>query len=179
MSAKYQAKTTVKTVHFLCTLSVFLAVQLWGFGAFASTPGEPVPSEIFVSWSYVAGTLAAIVYKMSVGSAKHIAGKSFRLRSLLWPIVWSAVISFPLVFMIMPKFGRPTGLFWTDAIYAYLTTYAVIDMASDFFILSDIIRAKFQEAVDRDARESAPSIPVPVPVETEESLPPPPNDDAA
>ncbi|HWR00189.1 MAG TPA: hypothetical protein VN397_05095 [Candidatus Methylomirabilis sp.] len=139
--------------------ALIAAVPFIAFGmstAYASTPDASAPAEIFVTISYVLGTLTAIVYKMSVGSAKHIVGKTFRLRALLWPILWSAIISFPLVFMIMPKFGRPTGFFWTDAIYAYLTTYAVIDMASDFFVLSDIIRAKFQEAVAKDARESHP-----------------------
>lgn len=145
-----------KTRFFVASLAVIPGFAFVASSAFASSPGEPTPGEIFVVWSYILGTLGAIVYKMSVGSAKHIAGKTFRLRTLLWPIVWSAVISFPLVFMIMPKFGKPSGFFWTDVIYAYLTTYAVIDMASDFFILSDIIRAKFQEAVDKDARESSP-----------------------
>lgn len=178
MSAKYQAKTTAKTVSFLCTLSVFLAVQLWGFGAFASAPGDSARPEIFVSWTYIVGGLAAIIYKIGVGSAKHIVGRSFRYRSLLWPIAFGIVICLPLLFMIMPKFGPPTGHFWSDMIYAYLTTYAIIDMASDFFILSDIIRAKFQEAVDKDVRESSSSF-LTVQIKTEESVPPPPSDRAA
>lgn len=157
MYPKHQETTLISRVLSLGgMLIVFLGVQLWGFGAFASTPGEPAPSEIFVTWSYVFGTLAAIIYKMSVGSSKHLIGKTFRMRALLWPIVWSAVISFPLVFIVMPKFGRPSGFFWTDVIYAYLTTYAVIDMAADFFILSELIRAKFQQAVEQDVRESQP-----------------------
>jgi hypothetical protein len=145
-------------MRYIVPVAVFIAVQLWGFGAFAN-PLEPEPTEIFLTYAYVFGTLGAIVYKMSVGSAKHIVGRTFRLRVLLMPVMWSVVISVPLVFMIMPKFGRPTGVFSTDLIYAYLTTYAVIDMTADFYILSDIIRQAYKDAVDREEKENGDKAP--------------------
>lgn len=144
-------------VVFVLPIALFLAVQLWAFGALATTPaGESAPTPIYVTLAYVIGTLTAIVYKMAVGSTKHLAGRTFRLRALLLPVAWSVLLSFPLVFVIMPKFGRPSGVFVTDVIYAYLTTYAMIDMTADFFTIYTIIQRKFIEAADRDARESHP-----------------------
>jgi hypothetical protein len=117
---------------------------------------EAGPSVVYVNAAYVLGTLAAIVYKMAVGSAKHLVGRTFRMRVLVWPVLLAAVISFPLVFMIMPKFGRPTGVFMADLIYAYLTTYAVIDMTADFYVIYALIQKKFEQAAEKDERESAP-----------------------
>lgn len=132
-----------------------LAVQAFALTAFAGGD-ETKPSEIFVSAAYILGSLAAIVYKMAVGSFKHLAGKTFRLRALIVPILWSVLLSFPLVFIVMPKFGKPSGLFFTDFIYTYLTTYAMIDMTADFFSISDVVRNKLVESTDKDARKSHP-----------------------
>jgi len=132
-----------------------LAVQTFSLVAFAGGD-EFKPSEIFVSAAYILGSLAAIVYKMAVGSVKHISGKTFRLRALIMPILWSVFLSFPLVFIIMPKFGKPTGMFFTDFVYTYLTTYAMIDMTADFFSIYDVVRNKFVESADKDARKSQP-----------------------
>lgn len=134
---------------------MFLSIVFGSFAANASN-GDPAPGEIFVTLAYVCGTLSAIVYKMAVGSTKHLVGKTFRWRVLIWPIVLSAVISFPLVFVIMPKFGRPTGHFGADMIYAFLTTYVTIDMTADFYIISALIEKKFEQAADKDGRESGP-----------------------
>jgi len=132
-----------------------LAIQAYSLAAFAGDP-EFKPSEIYVSAAYILGTLAAIVYKMAVGSVKHLSGKTFRLRALIMPIIWSVFLSFPLVFVIMPKFGKPTGMFFTDFVYTYLVTYAMIDMTADFFAIYDVVRNKFIESADKDARKSQP-----------------------
>lgn len=132
-----------------------LAMQTFSLAAFAGGD-EYKPSEIYVSAAYILGSLAAIVYKMAVGSVKHISGKTFRLRALIMPILWSVFLSFPLVFIVMPKFGKPTGLFFTDFVYTYLTTYAMIDMTADFFSIYDVVRNKFVQSADKDARQSQP-----------------------
>lgn len=145
------------------SIVVFILIQVWAFGAFAS-PADPSPTDIYVTLPYVLGTLAGIVYKMAVGATKHLVGRTFRFRALFYPVMWSALLSFPLVFVIMPKFGRPTGNFMTDMIYAYLTTYAMIDMTADVFLITEIIRGKYAEAVDRDERTNG-SHPPPAPPE--------------
>jgi len=96
--------------------------------------------------AYVTGTLAAFIYKMAVGSVKHIAEKTFSLKALLLPILWSAILTFPLVFLIAPRYGKPTGVFFTDMIYAYLTCYATIDMLADYYTINHIIRGKYLTA---------------------------------
>ncbi len=131
-----------------------LAVQTFALTVFAQEVDKP--SEIFVSCAYIMGTLAAIVYKMAVGSAKHLADRDFRFRALIVPIIGSVFLSFPLVFVIMPKFGKPTGNFFTDFAYTYLTTYAMIDMTADFFTIMEIVKKRIGMAADRDARESQP-----------------------
>ncbi len=113
-----------------------------------------MPNSIYVTLPYVLGTLTGIIYKMAVGATKHLVGRTFRIRALFFPVLWSALLSFPLVFVIMPKFGRPSGNFMDDLIYAYLTTYAMIDMTADVFIITEIIRGKYAEAVEREARSN-------------------------
>ncbi|MFA5185988.1 MAG: hypothetical protein WC551_05850 [Patescibacteria group bacterium] len=131
-----------------------LAVQAFALTAFAQEADKP--TEIHFSAAYLLGTLAAIVYKMAVGSAKHLAEKDFRFRALIVPIIGSVFLSFPLVFIVMPKFGKPTGLFFTDFIYTYLTTYALIDMTADYFSINDIVKNRLLKAADKDARRSHP-----------------------
>ena len=95
---------------------------------------------VFFTSSYVLGSLGAIVCKMVMGSAKHLVGKTFRLRMLISPIVSAVLFSFPLVFIIMPRFGPPSGRWGNDWIYAYLTTYTTVDMTADFFTVYALIR---------------------------------------
>ena len=102
---------------------------------------------LYVTWAYALGSLSAIVYKMSVGSAKHLIGKTFRFRMLVQPVVVATIVSFPLVCMIMPRFGPPTGRSMNDFIYAFLTTYATIDMTADFYIVSELYRRHIQKTV--------------------------------
>ena len=102
---------------------------------------------LYVTWAYVLGSLSAIVYKMSVGSAKHLIGRTFRLRMLVLPVAVATLISIPLVCMIMPRFGPPTGRPMNDVIYAFLTTYATIDMTADFYIVSELYRQHIQKTL--------------------------------
>jgi len=144
-----------KAPQTLSVIVVVLVVQAFSLAAFA-TEADLKASEINISVAYVLGALAAIVYKMSVGSFKHLEGKTFRMRALLTPIISAAFLSLPLVLIIMPKFGKPTGSFWTDLIYTYLTTYALIDMTADYFSINEIVRQRFVLSAENDARKSQP-----------------------
>lgn len=135
--------------RFAASLTFLVLIQVWASQAYASS-GESDASEIFFSIAYVFGSLFAIVYKIGVRIIRQLTGKKFRWRALFFPILWANIISVPLVFVVMPKFGRPTGHFFTDAIYAYLTTYAFIDMTRDFFEIRDLIGAQSAHAITQD-----------------------------
>lgn len=134
---------------------VFLTIILVSFAAFGST-AKSGPIGALTTVAYILGSVGAFVYKTGVGSVKHLATKTFRLRALIVPGVWAALLSLPTVFLILPFLGPPSGRFVTDMLYAYLTTYALIDMSADSYILFVLFQKKFEEAAEKDRRESTP-----------------------
>lgn len=115
-------------------------------------PAQSVQPIVFITTSYVLGSLSAIVCKMAFGSAKHLVGRSFRLRMLISPVVSAVFLSFPLVFIILPRFGPPSGRWGNDWFYAFLTTYATVDMTSDFFKVHDSVRRSIRRRLLTEER---------------------------
>lgn len=135
-------------VHLLVSTGIFLVGLIVVPRVFAQQVSTP--DELYFTWAYVLGTACALGYKMGIGTLKRLQEKRFRWAKLLWPSFVSFLLSVPLIFVVMPKFGRPTGSFTTDIIYAYLTTYTLVDMTSDLFTVREIISEMISRATDED-----------------------------
>ncbi len=133
---------------------VFLGVLFASFAARADAKSGSSTVVVFIA--YTIGSVCAFVYKTGIGSTKHLVTRTFRWRALIIPTIWAAILSIPMVLLLTPLLGPSSGGFSKDALNAYLMTYAIIDMSTDFFTLSVLFRKKFEEAADRDSRKSPP-----------------------
>lgn len=130
---------------------VFLLLLLVTPRAFAQD--IPASPDAFVfSWAYVAGGLGAIIFKMFVGVSKSLAVKRFRWRKLFWPTLVAIMLSFPLIFLVMPH-ARPTGNFMNDLIYAWLTGYTMLGTISDVISLYEVRQQVLLEATSKADNE--------------------------
>lgn len=111
---------------------------------------------IYVSWAYALGVIAALSYKVIVPVLKHRMRQEFKLRLLIIPSVAGLMVSLPLVFMALPAFGPPRGVFLSDLAYAFVTTYAFMDITADLFRLQDDIREYFDRKIGKTPASKAP-----------------------
>ncbi len=98
-----------------------------------------VDAHIYTGWAYALGLIAALSYRIIVPVVKHRLRQEFRLRLLIIPFGAGLVVSLPLVFMALPSLGPPRGVFLSDLIYAFVTTYAFMDITADIFRLQELI----------------------------------------
>ncbi len=134
----------------------FLFVLLMAPSALGQEPSGPRP-ELYFTWAYVVGALAAMSWKVTIGVYKKMPTRRFKWKKLLVPTGTAVIVSIPLVFLVMPHFGRPTGNVMGDMIYAYLTTYTLVDMTADVFTVINLLRAHFSEPGDPEPPADAPT----------------------
>lgn len=97
-------------------------------------------AQTYVGWVYGLGIIAAFFYKLVVPVLKHRLRQEFRMRLLIIPSIVGLMVSLPLVFMALPALGPPRGVFLSDFINAFMTTYASMDITADLFRLQEDIR---------------------------------------
>ncbi|TAK05304.1 hypothetical protein EPO33_05060 [Patescibacteria group bacterium] len=99
-----------------------------------------VDGPFYTSWAYLFGLIAALSYKIIMPVVKHRMRREFRLRLFIIPYCVGMMVTLPLVFMALPSLGPPRGDFFSDFAYAFVTTYAFMDITADLFRLQEEIR---------------------------------------
>ncbi|MEK7073074.1 MAG: hypothetical protein AAB974_01405 [Patescibacteria group bacterium] len=115
-----------------------------------------VDAHIYTGWAYALGLIAALSYKVIIPVVKHRLRQEFRLRLLIVPFGAGLLVSLPLVFMALPSLGPPRGVFFSDLVYAFVTTYAFMDITADLFRLQEDIRLYLDRKIGKASASQDP-----------------------